>query len=70
MLHSACWNPKIRDEFISCSDDGLVNNKSLLLNGLEFFLFYIGAVLNTLQSIEAIELKTVQYCIVLGKTQF
>ncbi|XP_068754209.1 WD repeat-containing protein 70-like [Montipora capricornis] len=24
MLHNACWNPKIRDEFITCSDDGTV----------------------------------------------
>ncbi|XP_015747282.1 PREDICTED: WD repeat-containing protein 70-like [Acropora digitifera] len=24
MLHNACWNPKMRDEFISCSDDGTV----------------------------------------------
>ena len=22
MLNNACWNPKIRDEFITCSDDG------------------------------------------------
>ncbi|CAH3019429.1 unnamed protein product [Porites evermanni] len=24
MLHNACWNPKTKDEFISCSDDGTV----------------------------------------------
>jgi len=24
MLHNACWNPKMCDEFISCSDDGTV----------------------------------------------
>jgi len=24
MLHNACWNPKVKDEFISCSDDGTV----------------------------------------------
>lgn len=24
MLNNACWNPKIKDEFISCSDDGTV----------------------------------------------
>ena len=50
----------MRDEFISCSDDGLVKCKSLVLSGLEIF-FYIGAVLYTLQSIEAIDLETVQY---------
>lgn len=51
----------MRDEFISCSDDGLVKCKSLVLNGLEIFFFCIGAVLYTLQSIEAIDLETVQY---------
>ena len=31
----------MRDEFISCSDDGLVNSKSLFLNGLEIFYFIL-----------------------------
>ena len=30
MLNSACWNPKVKDEFISCSNDGYVQG---------FFLF-------------------------------
>ena len=32
----------MRDEFISCSDDGLVKCKSLVLSGLEiiFFLYW------------------------------
>ena len=24
MLNNACWNPKVKDEFISCSNDGYV----------------------------------------------
>jgi len=45
MLNSACWNPKVKDEFISCSNDGYVQdffvfpslchtcNESLVCNG-------------------------------------
>ena len=29
MLNSACWNPKVKDEFISCSNDGYEQGFSL-----------------------------------------
>ena len=31
----------MRDEFISCSDDGLVKCKSLVLSGLQIFFFIL-----------------------------